>query len=77
MITKIKNGIAAIAAIAALLFYGLLQKKKAQIADEHEQIAETAKDTVEQNAEAIAEGMTAEEETRNAPIDFVKRNHFS
>jgi hypothetical protein len=69
MFAKIKIILAAGAAVIMAILYTLLQKEKAERADEHEKIAETNRETISKNADAIIEGQKREQEIRNAEID--------
>lgn len=77
MWTKIKIGLAAGGAFVMALLYALLQKEKAERADEHEQIAKVSRETTTKNAAAIVEGARRQNGILDENIDTDKRDIFS
>ena len=69
MFAKIKIMLVAGAGIVMAILYALLQKEKAERADEHAEMAEASTDAVTKNMKAINEGQERENEIRNAEID--------
>lgn len=77
MFAKIKIALAAGAAVVMAILYALLQKEKAERADEHAQIAEETQGTLRENAEAIAEGARRQNGILNEDIDTDSRDVLS
>lgn len=79
MFTKIKVFFVAAAGIVMAILYGLLQKEKAERADEHEKIAEHSQKATKDATDALVNGLTKEQEAKNAKVDTdpANRTHFS
>lgn len=77
MLTKIKFFFITVGSIAMAILYALLQKEKAERADEHEQIAEATLKQKTKSNDAYIEGMENEAEVKNAKVTDSIVDHFS
>ena len=77
MLNKIKLAIGAVVGIVTAILYTLLQKEKAERADEHAQIAEGARKTTVKATAAIIKGARKEQAIDYEKIDTVNRDHFN
>ena len=79
MFTKIKVFFAAAGAIVMAILYALLQKEKAERAEEHEEIAEHSQKVTADATNAMVDGLTKEQEAKNAKVDTdpADRTHFN
>ena len=74
---KLKLIFGGIMAFATAILYALLQKEKAERADEHEQIAEVNRVTLDKNADAIIDGQKRQQAVKNEKVDTTNRNILS
>ena len=74
---KVKAASVFIAVTAVAILYALLQKEKADTADEHEQIADTNYKTTSESAEEIILGAARQQEVLNEDVDTDNRDILS
>ena len=77
MLSKILAALAAAGAFISMFFFAKLKAKEAEIADEHEEIANVARIANKAVANEINDGAKKQAEVISEDVDIVNRNILS